>query len=183
VQWLRDEMKLITHATETETIARSTPSTDGVYLVPAFTGLGAPYWDPKARAAILGMTRDTGRDQIIRATLEAVAYQTKDLMNAMIDDSGVNIGQLRVDGGMAANNWLMQFLADILNVNVERPKVIETTVLGAAYLAALGTGIYSSLDDVAHHWQRDQQFSPTINPEQRQSLYQGWQHAIGHITS
>lgn len=183
VQWLRDEMKLIEHATDSEAIASTTAGTGGVYLVPAFTGLGAPYWNPDARAAIVGMTRGTGRDHIVRATLEAVAYQTRDLIGAMMDDSGVDIQQLRVDGGMSANNWLMQFLADTLNVTVERPKIIETTVLGAAYLAALGAGMYSTLDDVSHHWGLDQAFSPTMTDRDRETLYQGWQQAVGRVIS
>ena len=177
VQWLRDQLKVIDDAAQTEAIARGVPETGGVYLVPAFTGLGAPYWDPKARGAIVGLTRDSGVPEIVRAALESVAYQTRDLFEAMAAD-GTTPASVRVDGGMAANDWTMQFLADVLSVSVERPLNTETTVLGAAYLAALGAGIYSSLDDVAEKWQIDKAYSPTMADTDRERLYTGWLKAI-----
>ena len=154
VQWLRDGLKLVAQAGDTEAIARRIADTGGVYLVPAFVGLGAPYWDPDARGALIGLTRDSGIDQIVRATLESVAYQTQDLMNAMAGDiqGDCRPTAVRVDGGMVANNWVCQFLADVLNLPVERPKVIETTALGAAYLAGLETGLYGSMDAVTEAW-------------------------------
>ncbi|HEY9567329.1 MAG TPA: glycerol kinase GlpK, partial [Thalassobaculum sp.] len=154
VQWLRDGLGIIQAASETEALARSVKDSGGVYLVPAFTGMGAPYWDAEARGAMFGLTRDTGRAHLARAALEAVAYQTRDLFRAMAED-GVKPGILRVDGGMAANDWLMQFLADVLTIPVERPRVTETTALGAAALAALQAGIHGSLDDVAKSWVLD----------------------------
>lgn len=159
VQWLRDGIKIVENAAETEALAKQAVDDHGVYMVPAFTGLGAPYWDPDARASILGMTRATGRPELVRATLEAVVYQTYDLFKAMADD-GVEPLSLKVDGGMVANGWLAQYLADILATKVERPRVMETTALGAAYLAGLEAGIYSSLDDVAQNWQLDKVFDP-----------------------
>ncbi len=183
VQWLRDGLKLIHQAGETEALARSIAGTRGVYLVPAFTGLGAPYWDPAARGAILGLTRDTGIAEIVRSALEAVCYQTRDLMSAMEADGGAKPSALRVDGGMVRNDWVMQFLADILDTPVERPVVTETTALGAALCAGLGAGIYASLGEVSSNWQRDRLFSPSMNPDQRQALYAGWQQAIKRVQS
>ena len=177
VQWLRDQLKVIDDAAQTEAIAHGVPETGGVYLVPAFTGLGAPYWDPKARGAIVGLTRDSGVPEIVRAALESVAYQTRDLFEAMAAD-GTTPASVRVDGGMAANDWTMQFLADVLSVSVERPLNTETTVLGAAYLAALGAGIYSSLDNVAERWQIDKAYSPTMADTDRKRLYTGWLKAV-----
>ena len=149
IQWLRDELKLITHASETEGIARSISGTGGVYLVPAFTGLGAPWWDMYSRGTLIGMTRGTGRAQIIRAALEAIAYQSADLMEAMIRDCGRRPERLQVDGGASANGFLMQFQADIGNIPVVRPAVLETTALGAALLAGLGAGVYGSVEETA----------------------------------
>ena len=178
VQWLRDEMKLIGSAAESEAIAMSVDSNDGVYMVPAFVGLGAPYWDQYARGAIVGLTRGSGRAQIVRATLEAIAYQTRDVVAAMSADSGLALEGLRVDGGAVANNFLMQFQADILGVPVERPRVTETTALGAAYLAGLATGIWESQDEIAEQWQLEKTFEPQISADQRNALYAGWRKAV-----
>lgn len=180
VQWLRDGIKLIESASETEALAKSLDSNHNVYLVPAFTGLGAPYWNPHARGAIFGLTRDTGIAEIVRATLESVCYQTSDLMTAMKKD-GANVSNLRVDGGMVSNNWVLQFLAEVLNLPVERPEVIETTALGAAYLAGLGAGIYQSLDDVKKQWQCNQQFRPGIGEAERKTLLDGWARAVEKV--
>tara|TARA_R110000868_G_scaffold302899_2_gene563445 strand:+ start:86 stop:1552 length:1467 start_codon:yes stop_codon:yes gene_type:complete len=181
VQWLRDAAHLIGDANDTEALAQSIEDTGGVYLVPAFTGLGAPYWDPQARGAILGLTRDSGVAHIVRAALEAVCYQTKDLMHAMYQDGDVAVSNLRVDGGMVPNNWLIQFLSDILNVDIERPKVIETSALGAAYLAGLHVGVYQSLDDISSLWQSEHAFTPNMLAPKREALYQGWLEAVKRI--
>jgi glycerol kinase len=183
VQWLRDGLKLIQQAGDTEALARSVAGTNGVYLVPAFTGLGAPYWDPTARGAILGLTRDTGIAEIVRSALEAVCYQTRDLMSAMAGDAGSATSKLRVDGGMVRNDWVMQFLADILNVPVERPVVTETTALGAATCAGLGMGLFSSTAEVAGNWQRDRVFTPGMKDELRNQLYSGWRAAVKRVQS
>ena len=177
VQWLRDQLKIIHDAAQTEAIARGVPETGGVYLVPAFTGLGAPYWDTEARGAIVGLTRDSGAPEIVRAALESVVYQTRDLFEAMAAD-GTTPASVRVDGGMAANDWTMQFLADVLSVRVERPINTETSVLGAAYLSALGAGIYDSLDDVAANWRIDKTYTPTMADAERERLYAGWLKAV-----
>ena len=182
VQWLRDGVTLIGTAAETEELAKSVADTGGVYLVPAFTGLGAPHWDPDARGAIFGLTRDTGRAQLVRATLESVAYQTRDLLEAMTAD-GAQASALRVDGGMTVNNWLMQLLADLLGVPVERPRVVETTALGAAYLAGLGAGVYGSLDDIGANWARDRRFDPALEAAPRDRLYAGWRDAVRRTRS
>lgn len=178
VQWLRDEMKLIANASETEAIARSIEHTSGVYVVPAFVGLGAPYWDQYARGAIVGLTRGSGRAQIVRATLESIAYQTRDVLEAMRADSGLALQALRVDGGMVRNDFLMQFQADILGVPVQRPTVTETTALGAAYLAGLAVGFWKSQDEIAQQWSISKTFEPTMSVEQRDSLYAGWKRAV-----
>lgn len=175
VQWLRDGIKIVENAAETEALAKQASDNHGVYMVPAFTGLGAPYWDPDARASVLGMTRATGRPELVRATLEAVVYQTYDLFKAMADD-GVEPLSLKVDGGMVANGWLAQYLADILATKVERPRVMETTALGAAYLAGLEAGIYSSLDDVAQNWQLDQVFDPQATDTE--AVISRWHKAV-----
>src|SRR5690606_9768937 len=181
VQWLRDGLGIVKHAADTETLAREAASTRGVYLVPAFTGLGAPHWDANARGALIGITRDVGRAEIARAALEAVAYQTRDLVDAMRADGATPPAALRVDGGMVANNWFLQFLADQLGIAVEVPKVPETTALGAAFLAGLGAGLYKSLDDVAALWQSDRRFEPTMPSAERDALYAGWQKAVGRV--
>lgn len=182
VQWLRDELRIIKKAKHTEKITKKTKSNNGVYLVPAFTGLGAPYWDPDARGAIFGITRDTGRADIVRATLESMAYQTHDLFEAMAKD-GVKPTSLKVDGGMVANNWMVQFLCDILNLPVERPKVMETTALGVAYLVGLQCGLYKSLDDISANWKREAHFKPTMTVEARKPLLAGWARAVGKVLS
>ena len=177
VQWLRDSMGLVEKASDSEDIAASQSDNGGVYLVPAFTGLGAPHWDAEARGAIYGMTRDTGPREFIRAALESVAYQTNDLFEAMAQD-GMRPTQLRVDGGMAANSWLMQFLSDILAIPVDRPQNLETTALGAAMLAALADGTFSSLEDIASQWQLDQSFTPNMDTDIKEALINGWQDAV-----
>ncbi|MCH8172771.1 MAG: hypothetical protein IIA70_05605 [Proteobacteria bacterium] len=183
VQWLRDGLGIIDDAAKTEAIAAALDHNHGVYLIPAFTGLGAPHWDPEARGAILGLTRDAGKEHIVRAALEAVAYQTHDLFVAFAADSGAHPKTVRVDGGMAANGWLMQFLSDILDIPVERPRVIETTALGAAFLAGLGAGVYSGLDDIKSFWRLDRRFEPAMKSEQRKTLLAGWFEALGRIKS
>ena len=178
IQWLRDGLRLVASARETEALAAGIGETGGVYLVPAFVGLGAPYWDPYARGTIVGLTRGSGRAEIVRAALEAAAYQTRDVAQAMEADSGIQLRELRVDGGMVANNWLMQFQADMLGVPVQRPLVAETTALGAAYLAGLAVGFWAGLDDITHNWAMDRQFAPTLADETRERLYHGWQRAV-----
>ena len=182
MQWLRDGLKIIDAAPETETLARGLASNGGVYLVPAFTGLGAPHWDPDARGALFGLTRDTGVAEIARAALEAVAYQTHDLLAAMARDHGQPIQTPRVDGGMVANDWLVQFLADILQRRVDRPAVIETTALGAAFLAGLGAGLYSNLDAVAALWRHEHSFAPSLGEGDRDALLAGWRDAVSRLT-
>jgi glycerol kinase len=183
VQWLRDALQLVRHASETEEMARAVTSTGGVYLVPAFTGLGAPYWDPLARGAIVGLTRDSGIAHIVRAALESVCYQSRDLLEAMQADGAALPKALRVDGGMVGNDWVMEFLTDILDVPVERPVVAETTALGAAYLAGLGAGIYQSLDQLSQMWQVERAFYPEAEPQRREALYRGWLEAVGRTRS
>lgn len=183
VQWLRDGIKLISHARDSEALAEQTGDACGVYLVPAFTGLGAPYWDPRARGAIFGLTRDTGIKEIVTAGLQSVCYQTRDLLEAMGQDGAAPPSALRVDGGMVENNWVMQFLADILGVPVERPEVTETTALGVAYLAGLQAGLYRDLDEVASHWHRQQRFLPRMAESHRQKLYEGWLDAVKRVRS
>ena len=178
VQWLRDEMGLIESAAESEAVARSVDGSDGVYMVPAFVGLGAPYWDQYARGAIVGLTRGSGRAQIVRATLESIAYQTRDVVTAMSADSGLSLEALRVDGGAVANDFLMQFQADILGVPVERPAVTETTALGAAYLAGLAVGFWNSQDEIARQWRLERRFEPAMSADERESLYAGWGAAV-----
>lgn len=180
IQWLRDGLQLIRNACETEPLAEGTPVDHGVYLVPAFTGLGAPYWDPNARGAIFGLTRDTGIKEIVTAGLQSVCYQTKDLQKAMEKD-GLRPIALRVDGGMVANNWVLQFLADILGARVDRPELVETTALGAAYLAGLQAGVYKSLEDLSDMWRCDRSFDPAMTKVQRDSLYEGWIKAISKL--
>lgn len=180
VQWLRDAVHLIQNAGETERLAASVDSTNGVYLVPAFTGLGAPYWDPEARGAILGLTRDSGIAHIVRAALESVGYQTRDLMNAMREDALMPV-ELRVDGGMVVNDWLTQCLADVLQLPVVRPRVVETTALGAAFLAGLQSGVYASLDEIAEQWAEDRRFTPALAADRADGLYSGWQAAVARV--
>ncbi|MDZ5646527.1 glycerol kinase GlpK [Nitrospirillum sp. BR 11828] len=181
VQWLRDGLRLIPDAAATQGHATALADTGGVYLVPAFTGLGAPYWDPDARGAILGLTRDSGVSHIVRAALESVCYQTRDLMDAMAADGGCALTALRVDGGMVANDWLMQFLADQLDLTVERPAVTETTALGAAFLAGLAAGLFPSLDAISGLWREERRFEPAADPAARERLYDGWRRAVGRV--
>ena len=178
VQWLRDGLGVIKSAAETEALAQGLSSNKGVYLVPAFTGLGAPYWNPHARGALYGMTRDTGPAELVRAALESVCYQTHDLLDAMAKDGAATPQALRVDGGMVANNWLLQCLADITNIPTERPQIIETTALGAAYLAGLQTGLYSSLEDIAKRWQLNRRCEPKLPQQTRAEMLSAWARAV-----
>ncbi len=181
VQWLRDGLKIIKSAAETESLAAALDSNRGVYLVPAFTGLGAPYWNPGARGALFGLTRDSGPAEFARAALESVCYQTLDLVEAMGGDSGATLEALRVDGGMVGNDWVMQFLADVTGLSVDRPRVTETTALGAAYLAGLGAGIFGSLDDISGDWQLERRFTPQMDPIIRNDLVAGWRRAVNKV--
>jgi glycerol kinase len=181
IQWLRDELNLIETAADSEYFASKVPDNGGVYVVPAFTGLGAPHWDMRARGAILGLTRGSTKNHIIRAALESLAYQTKDVLTAMEADSALNLKLLKVDGGAVANNLLMQFQADILGVKVERPRCIETTALGAAYLAGLATGFWSNTEELLKHYHIDRHFEPLMSEDERKQLYQGWQKAVSRV--
>ena len=178
VQWLRDEVKLISSAAESEDMALKVPSSDGVYVVPAFTGLGAPYWDARARGTIVGITRGTRREHIVRASLEGIAYQVADIVRAMSLDAGVDIRSLRVDGGASANNFLMGFQADILNCSVVRPAILDTTALGAAYLAGIAAGIWSGEDELRANNAAERTFCPTIDGDERAALLSGWHAAV-----
>ena len=179
VQWLRDELHLITEASDTEYFATKVKDSAGVYVVPAFTGLGAPHWDMYARGAILGLTRGAGRNHIIRASLEAIAYQTADVLWAMEQDTGIQLRELRVDGGASANNYLMQFQADIVARTIRRPMIRETTALGAAYLAGLAVGVWDSLDEIRAQWTLDRLYQPQMEEPVRRSLLAGWHKAVG----
>jgi glycerol kinase len=181
IKWLRDEMKLIEKAGDTERIALSVKDSNGVYVVPAFTGLGAPYWDAYARGAILGLTRGTTREHIVRATVESLAYETYDVLKAMENDSGMELKRLRVDGGASANNFLMQFQADLLAGEIVRPVVTETTALGAAYLAGLAVGYYDSIEEIKQNWQVERTFEPQIDEEMRRMLLSGWKTAVKRV--
>jgi glycerol kinase len=178
VQWLRDELKIVNDAYDTEYFASKVKDSNGVYLVPAFTGLGAPYWDPYARGALFGLTRGVKVDHIIRAALESIAYQTRDVLDAMQQDCGQRLSELRVDGGAVANNFLMQFQADILGTCVERPKMRETTALGAAYLAGLACGFWSGLDELRDKAIIEREFSPQLDEAAKEKLYKGWRKAV-----
>ena len=177
VQWLRDGIGIIESSGVTEALASSKQGNDGVYLVPAFTGMGAPYWNPHARGTLFGLTRASGPAELVRATLESVCYQTADLLKAMADD-GISPQRIRVDGGMATNNWLMQFLSDILSIEVNRPVVMETTALGVAYLSGLQAGIFSDLSDLTHKWKQDSSFTPVMQEKQRMELLDSWKKAV-----
>lgn len=183
VQWLRDEMGLISDSSDTEYFAQKVADTAGVYVVPAFTGLGAPHWDMNARGAILGLTRGAGRNHIIRAALESIAYQTADVLGAMEEDAGIPLRELRVDGGASANNFLMQFQSDIMDRPLRRPRIRETTALGAAYLAGLSTGVWKSLDDIRGSWTLDRLYQPAMGAELRSSLLSGWHEAVDRVRS
>ncbi len=178
IQWLRDELKIVHDSADTEYFAQKVPDCNGVYVVPAFTGLGAPYWDPYARGAIVGLSRGANRNHIVRATLESIAYQTKDVLEAMLSDSGEKLQSLRVDGGATANNFLMQFQADILNTQVERPTVKEITALGAAYLAGLATGFWKDLEELRDKASIERTFLPDQNEAKQQRRYKGWKKAV-----
>ncbi|MDQ7062980.1 MAG: glycerol kinase GlpK [candidate division KSB1 bacterium] len=178
VQWLRDELALLNHSAESESLAQRLSSSEGVYLVPAFVGLGAPYWDSEVRGALFGLTRGTRREHFIRAALESMAYQTRDVLNAMQDDSGLELKSLRVDGGAAGNNFLMQFQADILDVPVERPEVHETTALGAAYLAGLAVGFWRDQQQIRDNREVNRRFAPQMPETEREALYAGWRRAV-----
>jgi glycerol kinase len=178
IQWLRDEIGLVETAHESEAIARSVPDSNGVYVVPAFVGLGAPYWDPYARGAILGLSRGANRAHVVRATLESIAFQTRDVIDSVERSSGVRLSELRVDGGAASNDLLLQIQADILGRDVVRPAVLETTAAGAAYLAGLAVGFWKDRDEVASHWREDRRFSPKMPDDRREELYDGWKRAV-----
>jgi glycerol kinase len=178
VQWLRDGLQFFKEAAESETHAKNVASSDGVYVVPAFVGLGTPYWDSEVRGAVFGLTRGTSKEHLIRATLEAITYQVKDVLMAMEQDSGIQLKSLRVDGGAARNNLLMQFQSDILEVPVDRPVVNETTALGAAYLAGLATGFWKNREEIATQWLVDKTFKPSVAPEKVNEMYEGWKTAV-----
>ncbi|HNX32233.1 MAG TPA: glycerol kinase GlpK [Holophaga sp.] len=178
VQWLRDELKLVDNAAQSEELATAVADTHGVYVVPGFVGLGAPYWDMYARGAIVGLTRGANRNHVVRATLESIAYQTRDVLEAMEFDSGIKLKALKVDGGAVANNFLMQFQSDILGVPVDRPVVTETTAMGAAFLAGLAVGFWKSKDEIAAKWAVDRNFKPAMDAAVREKLYKGWKRAV-----
>lgn len=178
IQWLRDGLRMFSDAAASERYAERVDSTEGVYVVPAFVGLGTPYWDSEMRGAVFGLTRGTEKEHFVRATLESLAYQTKDVLAAMEADSGIEVKTLRVDGGAVANEFLMQFQSDILNVPVERPGVNETTALGAAYLAGLAIGFWKDKSEISEQWNQDKLFKPAMTTENRDSLYKGWKKAV-----
>ena len=178
VQWLRDEMRMVRTAAQTEHYCRDAEDTGGVYVVPAFAGLGAPYWNPYARGMVVGLTRGTSKEQFIRAVIESMAYQVSDLAEAMRQDSGIALKQLKVDGGACANDFLMQFQADILETDIVRPECIETTALGAAYLAGLAVGVWRDPEEVLQNWEIDRIFQPEITAEERQRRIAGWNRAV-----
>jgi glycerol kinase len=178
IQWLRDELRMIKNAAETEKYATAVEDSNGVYVIPAFVGLGAPYWDPYARGTIIGLSRGAKKEHIIRAALESLAYQTYDVLKAMEEDSGINLMALKVDGGACANNFLMQFQSDILGVQVDRPQVIETTALGAAYLAGLAVGFWNSQEEVSSNWAVSKAFEPSMEDEKREKLLAGWHEGV-----
>ncbi|MCD7841496.1 MAG: glycerol kinase, partial [Lachnospiraceae bacterium] len=178
IQWLRDEMRMIDSAPDTEWIAGRVPDSNGCYVVPAFTGLGAPYWDPYARGCIIGLTRGVNKYHIVRATLESLAYQTSDVLQAMEKDSGIRLTGLKVDGGASANNFLMQVQSDILDQNVYRPGCIETTAMGAAYLAGLAVGYWNGAEEIHANWKTERVFSPQMAQEEREKRLKGWHKAV-----
>lgn len=178
IQWLRDGLRMLKSAPESEAYAEKVDSTDGVYVVPAFTGMGAPYWDSEMRGAIFGLTRGTEKEHFVRATLESLAYQTKDVLGAMEADSGISVKSLRVDGGAVDNNFLMQFQSDLLGASVERPEINETTALGAAYLAGMAVGFWESRDSIANQWKLERRFDNQMDDDNRDRLYQGWKKAV-----
>lgn len=179
IQWLRDELMLIGSAPESDALAETVPDTGGVFVVPAFTGLGAPYWDMYARGTVTGLTRGTKKEHFVRAVLEAIAYQSRDVMEAMEADSGIRIRELKVDGGASVSNFLMQFQADIMNVTVRKPEITETTAMGAAFLAGLGIGIWKDRNEIASNWKLFKEYSPSMDANIRDSLYESWRKAVG----
>ena len=179
IQWLRDEMRFLSESRDAEYYAKKVPDTGGVYLVPAFTGLGAPYWDMYARGTIVGLTRGTRREHIIRAAQESIAYQVCDLAQAMERDTGMSLTALRADGGASRDGFLLQFQADILNRRVVRPVVRETTALGAAFLAGLAVGVWRDQEELRALWQEEAAFSPAMEPQRREALLEGWRRAVG----
>jgi glycerol kinase len=183
IQWLRDGLRMFNNATDSEKYATSVASTEGVYVVPAFVGLGTPYWDSDVRGSVFGLTRGTTKEHFVRATLESLAYQTKDVLTSMEADSGISLKALRVDGGAVANNFLMKFQSDVLNVPVERPEIKETTALGAAYLAGLAVGYWESKEEIATQWNMDKAFTPDMVEEERENLYSGWKKAVNAARS
>ena len=178
IQWLRDEVRILDNAAQSEEIARSVPDTAGAYIVPAFTGMGAPYWDPYARGAVLGLTRGVNRNHLVRAAIESMAYQTYDLMISMAEDMGEPISAFKVDGGACQNDFLLEFQAGIMNMPLYRPECIETTSLGAAYLAGLATGYWRNTDDIISNWQIDRRFEPEMDEFRREELLDGWHKAV-----
>ncbi|HLO11875.1 MAG TPA: FGGY-family carbohydrate kinase, partial [Pseudoneobacillus sp.] len=178
IQWLRDGLRILKNAKDSEDYAAKVDSTAGVYVVPAFVGLGTPYWDSDVRGAVFGLTRGTSKEHFVRATLESLAYQTKDVLSAMEADSRIELKTLRVDGGAVKNNFLMSFQSDILNVPVERPIINETTALGAAYLAGLAVGYWDNQEEISKQWAIEHQFNPKMTDENRKSLYEGWKKAV-----
>ena len=178
IQWLRDGLRMFRDSSESEAYASRVDDTDGVYVVPAFVGLGTPYWDSEVRGAVFGLTRGTSKEHFVRATLESLAYQTRDVLAAMESDSNIDLKTLRVDGGAVMNDFLMQFQSDILNVPVERPAVNETTALGAAYLAGLAVGFWDNLEEVQKHWQLNRKFDPEMEEQKREQLFEGWHKAV-----
>jgi glycerol kinase len=183
VQWLRDELKIIRASADIEKLSQQVEHTNGVYIVPAFAGLGTPHWNPYARGAIFGLTRGSSNAHIARAALDSIAYQTYDVLKAMEADSGIQIKELRVDGGATVNNQLMQFQSDLLDCKVVRPKITETTALGAAYLAGLAVGYWKSIEEIQHQWQIDKSFSPSLDEQKRKELVKGWQRAVNATIS
>ena len=183
IQWLRDGLRLVDSAPDSEWVAKKVKDAGGVYMVPAFVGLGAPYWDMNARGMIIGLTRGTTKAHIVRATLDSLAYQTRDVLGAMEADSGNRLAALKVDGGAVANNLLMQFQADLLGVPVDRPQITETTALGAAYLAGLATGVWASKEDLKKSWQLDTRFTPALDKKDADKLYKGWKKAVKHAAN
>ncbi len=183
IQWLRDNLGLFSDAAETESMANAVDDTGGAYIVPAFVGLGAPYWDPNARGTMIGLTRDTNKNHLVRAALEAIAYQSWDLLNAMEQDTGTALKLLRVDGGATANNFLCQFQADLLKLEVSRPNIIETTAMGAAFLAGLATGVWESLEQIQTMWQENQRFKPGLGQDKIDELLKGWHQAVERTRS
>jgi glycerol kinase len=183
IQWLRDELKLLSRAADSEKMARSVPDNAGIYFVPAFVGLGAPYWDQNARGSIFGITRGTSSAHLVRAALEAMCYQTQDVIESMYKDSGLRIRALKVDGGAVANNFLCQFQADMLGIKVIRPRVIETTSLGAAYLAGLGVGYWENIGEIARCWKKEREFVPRMKRSIARGYYAGWKEAVRRTLS